>query len=264
MHVKDELHDQLLKTYRGGYLLILPDKQLLIFVWYCADQDSQREIAVLFGIESFKVMSGIGNIVGALDGTYLPIVNCPGGDNDYINRKEFPSVQLQLIVDDRLLINNAYVGRPGSTHDARVLRNSSFYGEAEAGRNVTAGQLVIGDCAYPLGNWLFTPDRDTGHLTPSQKKFNKALSSARQCVEIANAHLKGRFRRLQKVYCKEVEDICKLTMSCCVLHNLCIICADEIDDFIYINFVQNVSNYMNIFQNLQNGENDRAQITADL
>ena len=73
-------------------------------------------------------------IVGILDGTHIAIVNCPEGETDYINRKGYASVQLQLIMDDSLLINDAYVGWPGSTHDARVLRNSTFVPEAEKKR----------------------------------------------------------------------------------------------------------------------------------
>jgi len=108
------------------------------------------------------------------DGTHIAIVNCPGGDNDYINRKGFASIQLQLIVDDTLLINNAYVGWPGSTHDARVLRNSMFHNEAEQGMNISRGNFLIGDGAYPLKRWLMTPYRDNGHLTEQQHKIQQS------------------------------------------------------------------------------------------
>lgn len=298
-HLLDSFYGELKKVYRGGYLPISPEKQLLLYLWFAANQDSQREVAMLFGVgewavnktikqvsdvlcerkehyihwpsvqreneiaHSFENMSRICNIVGAVDGTHVPIVNCPGGNNDYINRKGFPSVQLQLVVDDTLMINDAYVGWPGSTHDARVLRNSSFYEGAENGRNISPGKIIVGDGAYPLRRWLITPFRDNGHLTQQQKKYNKALSSARQCVERANAHVKGRFRRLQKVYCKKVEDISKLIMSCCILHNLCVICEDDIYDFIDINMAENVNNYMNIFQNLPSAEIVRNQIAAN-
>ena len=33
----------------------------------------------------------------------------------------------QLVVDDRMLIRDAYVGWPGCTHDARVFRNSPLW-----------------------------------------------------------------------------------------------------------------------------------------
>lgn len=34
--------------------------------------------------------------VGVLDGTHIRLSSCPGGDPDYINRKSFPSMQLQV------------------------------------------------------------------------------------------------------------------------------------------------------------------------
>ena len=123
---------------------------------------------------------------------------------------------------------------------ARVLRNSEIYNNAEEGNVISAGKSVVGG-AYPLRKWLITPYMDNGHLNRQQKNFNKAFSSAHQCVERANAHLKGRFRRLQKVYYCDVKDICKLVMSCCILHNLCIICDDDIEDFIDMNQTVNVN-----------------------
>ena len=36
------------------------------------------------------------DIVGCLDGTHIRLAYCPKSDRDYINRKNFPSMQLQL------------------------------------------------------------------------------------------------------------------------------------------------------------------------
>ena len=94
---------------------------------------------------SFEGLCGISNMVGALDGTHIAIVSCPGGKNEYINRKWYPSVQLQLIVADTLLITDAYVGWSGSTHDARVLYNSEIYNNAEEGNAISAGKFAVGD-----------------------------------------------------------------------------------------------------------------------
>jgi hypothetical protein len=37
------------------------------------------------------------NTVGVLDGSHIRLAACPQGDTDYINRKSFPSVQLQVM-----------------------------------------------------------------------------------------------------------------------------------------------------------------------
>jgi hypothetical protein len=46
------------------------------------NNDREDEIS-----SSCEGLCGISNMVGALDGTHIAIVNCPGGKNDYINRK---------------------------------------------------------------------------------------------------------------------------------------------------------------------------------
>lgn len=116
----------LTKVQHGGYAPISVEKQFLVFLWYVAYQDSQREIAMIFGIgewavnniirnvsdvlcqhrheyiswpndldrendisDSFYDLCGIPNVCGALDGAHIAIVNCPQGESDYINRKGF-------------------------------------------------------------------------------------------------------------------------------------------------------------------------------
>lgn len=66
---------------------------------------------------------------------------------------------LQVVCDDTLLLTNIYTGWPGSTHDARVLRNSELFTRAEAGSCIDPDKLIIGDSAYPLKPWLVTPFR---------------------------------------------------------------------------------------------------------
>lgn len=141
-----------------------PDKQLLIFLWYIANTDSMREMSRLFGVSCFTVhrcirrvsraicehlkqqliswpdhhtqeevaariaeKCHIENCVGFIDGTHIRLSGILDNDNDYINRKGYPSIQLQLIVTDDLIITDCFVGWPGCVHDARVYRNSPVY-----------------------------------------------------------------------------------------------------------------------------------------
>ena len=109
-----------------------------------------------------------------IDGTHIRLVNPIEGERDYINRKGYPSMQLQLIVDDHLLITDAYVGWSGATHDARVLRNSPIYEKAE-NNLILRNDFIIGDSAYPLRRWLQTPFRDNGRLNQQQKRYNRSF-----------------------------------------------------------------------------------------
>ena len=69
--------------------------------------------------------------VGAIDGCHVRIKTPPGPDGqDYVNRRLFPSIQLQAVCDGKGLFINTFVGYPGSVHDTRVLKNSRIYKEA--------------------------------------------------------------------------------------------------------------------------------------
>jgi predicted DNA-binding protein YlxM (UPF0122 family) len=156
-------------------------KQILVFMWYISNQDSMREIASRFGIskstvfrcirrvscalcdirsklikwpdietqqeisEAVERRCKVPNVIGFIDGTHIRLSCCPGDDNSYINRKRYPSIVLQLIVDDRLVIRDCYVGWPGSTHDARVFRNSPIF------TSLQTGQAVLGRDNFLIG-----------------------------------------------------------------------------------------------------------------
>ncbi|KAJ8303767.1 hypothetical protein KUTeg_018690, partial [Tegillarca granosa] len=89
-----------------------------------------------------------------------------------------------------------------------------------------------GDSAYPNLPWLLVPFRDNGHLTYAQKTFNKTHSSIRSNVERAFGQLKGRFTRLQSVNQRDIRTIVQTILTGCVLHNICIINHDDMDDML--------------------------------
>ncbi|WAR04915.1 hypothetical protein MAR_020284 [Mya arenaria] len=63
------------------------------------------------------------------------------------------------------------------------------------GSDYCGNDHVLGDSAYPNLTWLLIPFtfRDTGNLTPVQKKYNLTHSAIRSTVERAFGLLKGRF-----------------------------------------------------------------------
>ncbi|XP_062576261.1 putative nuclease HARBI1 [Saccostrea cucullata] len=164
---------------------IVPKKRTMICIWYLCNNTSMREIALLFGLsqstvfecihdvcealcsirsrvitwpdlqrqqeisEHFEAECKIPGIAGIIDGTHITLTNVPFEDTDYINRKGYPSIQLQVIVDHMLLITDSFVGWPGCTHDSRVFRNSPIYEELENAM-LNPNIFIIGDSAYPL------------------------------------------------------------------------------------------------------------------
>jgi len=62
-HLLRDLKPDLVKHYSGGKEPIYPETQLLVFLWYVANQDSPREIGVLFGIGEWSVNTIIKHVV---------------------------------------------------------------------------------------------------------------------------------------------------------------------------------------------------------
>ncbi|XP_041372407.1 putative nuclease HARBI1 isoform X2 [Gigantopelta aegis] len=197
--------------------------------------------------------SGFPGVIGYLDGTHIRLSAPIGGDRDYYNRKGFPSMQLQVVVDPNMTIISAYTGWPGCTHDARVLRNSQLFHKAEAGELFSPNQHIFADSAYPLRNWLITPIRNVGNLTPQQRRFNTKCSGQRQTVERAIGHLKGRFRRLREVPFHSAEEVCKFIIAGCICHNVCVMCEDDVDNYIETDGPLHPNNYQNIYQHGYDG-----------
>lgn len=69
-------------------------------------------------MEEFEESYGIPQIMGAIDGCHIEINAPPDNHEDYFNRKQHYSVNLQGIVDSNLKFIHVTVGYPGSIHDA--------------------------------------------------------------------------------------------------------------------------------------------------
>ena len=136
----------------------------------------------------------------------------------YINRKVFPSVQLQVVSDSNLRFLDVYTGWPGACHDARVFRNSPLRSILEL-NTIPTTYYLLGDSAYPLTNSLLVPFRDNSFLTPLQKKYNNIHAAARVDVERAIGLLKSKWRRLHYLEMHGITKIVDVIMSICVLHN---------------------------------------------
>ena len=141
--------------------------------------------------------------VRAIDGTHIGI-NSTTGDSkiDYFNKKQMYSISTQAVAGGNLKFLDVATGYRGSIHDARILKGSALYIQAERSilltepTNAIDGYkirpLLIGDGAYPVNTWLVKSFPNNLNLSQEQKKFNRFLSSARVAVEHAFGILKAR------------------------------------------------------------------------
>lgn len=183
-------------------------------------------------IAEFRQKRGIIGVIGAIDGTHIPIA-CPHDQPaDYFNRKGFHSVILQAVCDANLSFTDVYVGWPGSVHDARVFRNSPVFNAlTENPASVCpSGSFLLGDAAYPLTPNMLTPFKDTGKLSKEEVHYNFCHSSTRMSIERAFGLLKGRFQRLKKLNVACPAKRTRVVVVACILHNICLLGDDRLTD----------------------------------
>ena len=82
-------------------------------------------------IESLKDITGLSNIVGAIDGIHIPLTYRPSRrytpmPQDFFNRKKFHSIVLQGICDSNKMFWDVCAGQPRGVHDAGQFAISSI------------------------------------------------------------------------------------------------------------------------------------------
>ena len=141
-----------------------------VFIKFPVDEED-----VTLAIRRMKSIAGLPNVIGAIDGSHVQIKAPKTCHEDYFNRKQNYSINLQGTVDGKGMFIDVSTGWPGSMHDARVLRLSSFYSKTTDGEilsepeksieGIAVRPLLLGDSAYPLLSWLIGPYPQSATLT---------------------------------------------------------------------------------------------------
>lgn len=159
-------------------------------------------------------------VIGAIDCTHIkiayPHIVNPGM---YMNRKNFYSINCQMICDHENKFWNIVARWPGSTHDSRIFDNSSI-GNKLANREQRG--ILLGDPGYPCLPNLLTPIAHPANQ--SQRRYNSCQRNARGTVERAFGILKRRFGVLgpdARLRCSVDTDMAVIT-SCTILHNIAV------------------------------------------
>ncbi|KAK3086191.1 hypothetical protein FSP39_015880 [Pinctada imbricata] len=138
--------------------------------------------------EGFYRIAEFPNVIGAIDGTLIPIL-APGEDEEaYVCRKNFHAINVQAICESNLRFTNVVCRWPGATHDAFVLSQSKIPEHLEG----TLEGWLLGDSGYPLKKWLMTPLANP--VLEKEIKYNQAHIKTRNTIERAFGVLKSRFR----------------------------------------------------------------------
>ncbi|XP_048882111.1 putative nuclease HARBI1 isoform X1 [Brienomyrus brachyistius] len=179
--------------------------------------------------EEFHRIAGFPGVIGCIDGTHIPIKAPSVNEGDYVNRKSFHSINVQIICDAAYVISNVEAKWPGSVHDARMFRACTL--SARLARGEFSGYL-LGDRGYPCQPYLLTPypDPEPG----PQQRYNLAHSRTRARIEMTLGILKARFQCLRGLRATP-ERACDIIVACVVLHNIAMmrretwVAAPEVD-----------------------------------
>ena len=137
-------------------------------------------------IQKFESVSGFPQAVATIDCCHIRLKAPNKNPEDYMNRKEYHSIVLQGLVDNRYLFRDILIGWSGKSHEAIIFRNSPLYKEFQKRSflainmlkqigNVELSPLILGDSAYFLENLLMKPSSDRGNLSPDEARFNRVL-----------------------------------------------------------------------------------------
>uniref|UniRef100_A0AAZ1XUX0 Putative nuclease HARBI1 n=1 Tax=Oreochromis aureus TaxID=47969 RepID=A0AAZ1XUX0_OREAU len=144
---------------------------------------------------AFMDIAGFHGVVGVIDGTHGRIIAPSEDEAVFVNRRNFHSINVQIVFNAACKILDIVAKWPGSTHDARMLSESGIRQLFER-RYVPANCHLLGDSGYPCKPWLLTP-----YLQPRQ--------------------LKRRFHVLHGEVRLRPEKVSKVIIACAILHNIC-------------------------------------------
>ncbi|GES92929.1 protein ANTAGONIST OF LIKE HETEROCHROMATIN PROTEIN 1-like [Rhizophagus clarus] len=170
------------------------------FEWLCCEiipllrrNSNEPELEVNRITNGFKITRNFPNVIGAINGSHIPIKAPHLFPVDYFNRKGFYSIVLQAVVDHKKKFLDICVGWPGSMHDSRILINSNLYNKFN--NQVTThlnNKYILGDGGYPNLSWL-----------------------------IVHIKILGRWRCLLNKLEVSFEIVLHIITTCCILHNIC-------------------------------------------
>lgn len=234
---------------RGGALTSL--HKMKIFLRYLSDPGFQKGIGEELGVEQSTVSRVVSDVIdsvvsqaddwikfpatenevmeaktlwqdrfrfpsaiGVVDCTHVRIEKPSLHGDEYINRKGFPSLNVQATCNAREMFTSVDVSWPGSVHDARIWKNSNVRNTLSRTHNT----VLLGDDGYGIEPWLMTPYVDP--VDEEKASFNRLLKKERVIIECCFGQLKRRFPILKYVCRIKLCNIPKIIVACCVLHNI--------------------------------------------
>lgn len=169
-------------------------------------------------IENFHKIGSFPKVIGAIDCTHVPIASPGGNKAEYFrNRKDYFSINVQVICDADNYIRNIVARWPGGSHDSHIFNSSNIKGRLEDGE--FGNCWLLGDRGYALKPYLLTPL--TNPITRGEKLYNESHIRTRNVVERTFGCWKRRFPAIGSKLRTKIDRIQPIIVATAVLHNIC-------------------------------------------
>lgn len=170
------------------------------------------------------------NCLGSVDGKHVQIIPPANSGSYYYNYKGTHSLVLMAIANANYEFIGVDFGANGRLSDGGVIEFTPFYRKLINGElnlpnkakpcnsNQVLPYVFIGDEAFSLRNDFLKPYSQK-ELDKARRIFNYRLSRARRIIENTFGILVSTFRVYMQPINLKVENIDKVVMATCVLHN---------------------------------------------
>ncbi|XP_048759899.2 putative nuclease HARBI1 [Ostrea edulis] len=166
--------------------------------------------------QEFFAIAGFPNVLGCVDGTFIKLQAPSQNEPDYVNRKGYHSLNVQVFCAFNISIFMDHIR----------FHNTTQYGQYKG--------FLLGDSGYPCKPYLMTPYPVPS--TPAEVKFNNCHAKTRVLIEQTFGILKKRFSCLSTGLRTTPDKACSITLACAVLHNIGIERNDILDvDELFVN-----------------------------
>lgn len=164
---------------------------------------------------------GIPGVIGCIDCSHIAIVRPNEHEERYYCRKNYHSLNVQLICNADMDIISVDASHPGANHDSFIWNNHPLRSHLE---NLSASEAIwlLGDSGYPLRKTMMTPILEAAPESP-EAHYTKLHVKARNTIERTIGVLKARFRCLlvHRVLHYQPQIAGYITNACIILHNIC-------------------------------------------
>ncbi|XP_063824088.1 putative nuclease HARBI1 [Ostrinia nubilalis] len=192
--------------------------------------------------QKFYTEYGVPGVIGCIDASHFHI-RTPKKEieNLFFCRKQYCSLNVQMICDSDGRILNVNPKYGGATHDAFIWQNSSVNEFMQRLHRENEITWLLGDSGYPQQPWMMTPIPDAVVGSP-EAKYSSMHGRAWVIIENTFGRLRNQWCCLGKdrsLHYKP-EKCAKIILACCALHNLALdygisdpddTIIEEVDDF---------------------------------